>query len=57
MNAEEAAPTTPAAPAAVAGPNDVEPLHITHGPLMRHAAYVLRSKKPALASMKPWPKN
>lgn len=25
-----------------------EPLHITHGPLMRHAAHLLRSRKPAL---------
>jgi len=37
-----------AAPAAVAGPSDAEPLHITHGPLMRHAAYLLRSRKPTL---------
>jgi hypothetical protein len=35
-------------PAAVAGPSDAEPLHITHGPLMRHAAALLRSRKPVL---------
>lgn len=52
---EESAPhgqaPAQAAPAAVAGPSDAEPLHITHGPLMRHAAYLLRSRKPA------WPEH
>jgi len=57
MNAEEAAPTTQPAPAAVAGPSDVEPLHITHGPLMRHAAYLLRSRKPALPEHESVAKN
>lgn len=42
----------PPAPAAVAAPAkatiEQEPLHITHGPLMRHAAALLRSRKPAL---------
>lgn len=37
-----------AAPAAVAGPSEAEPLHITHGPLMRHAATLLRMRKPVL---------
>lgn len=37
-----------AAPSAVAGPSEGEPLHITHGPLMRHAAALLRLRKPVL---------
>lgn len=40
--------TCPNRPSAVAGPTDTETLHITHGPLMRHAAYLLRSRKPTL---------
>jgi hypothetical protein len=37
-----------AACAALAAAQPAEPLHITHGPLMRHAAALLRSRKPVL---------